>query len=77
MKNEKSAEKVATESDFNIATRKKTNQANIKLDKLQDFENHPYKVQDDEAMEELKESIKEFGLLNRILVRLFSMFLFS
>ena len=69
MKNEKSAEKVATESDFNIATRKKTNQANIKLDKLQDFENHPYKVQDDEAMEELKASIKEFGLLNRILVR--------
>ena len=69
MKNEKSAEKVATESDFNIATRKKTNQANIKLDKLQDFEDHPYKVQDDEAMEELKASIKEFGLLNRILVR--------
>ena len=69
MKNEKSAEKVATESDFNIATRKKTNQANIKLDKLQNFEDHPYKVQDDEAMEELKASIKEFGLLNRILVR--------
>ena len=69
MKNEKSAEKVATESDFNIATRKKTNQAKIKLDKLQDFEDHPYKVQDDEAMEELKASIKEFGLLNRILVR--------
>ena len=69
MKNEKSAENAATENDFNIATRKKTNQANIKLDKLQDFENHPYKVQDDEAMEELKASIKEFGLLNRILVR--------
>ncbi len=69
MKNEKSAEMTATESDFNIATRKKTNQANVKLDKLQDFENHPYKVQDDEAMEELKASIKEFGLLNRILVR--------
>ena len=69
MKNEKSAENAATESDFNIATRKKTNQANIKLDKLQDFENHPFKVQDDEAMEELKASIKEFGLLNRILVR--------
>ena len=69
MKNEKSAEKVAIENDFNIATRKKTNQANVKLDKLQDFEDHPYKVQDDEAMEELKASIKEFGLLNRILVR--------
>ena len=69
MKNEKSAENAATENDFNIATRKKTNQANVKLDKLQDFEDHPYKVQDDEAMKELKASIKEFGLLNRILVR--------
>ena len=43
--------------------------ANIKLEKLRPFEGHPYKIVDDESMEELKESIKEKGLLNRIIVR--------
>jgi len=43
--------------------------ANIKLDKLHPFENHPYKVLDDESMTELKDSIAEQGLLNRIIVR--------
>ena len=33
------------------------------------FENHPYKVLDDSSMTELVESIKEYGLLNRIIVR--------
>ena len=33
------------------------------------FEDHPYKVLDDESMTELVESIKEYGLLNRIIVR--------
>lgn len=42
---------------------------NIKLEKLHPFEGHPYKVLDDEAMTELVESIKEYGLLNRIIVR--------
>ena len=44
--------------------------ANIKLEKLHPFEGHPYKVVDDESMEELKESIREKGLLNRIIVRM-------
>ena len=43
--------------------------ANIKLEKLRPFEGHPYKIVDDEQMEELKSSIREKGLLNRILVR--------
>ena len=43
--------------------------ANIKLEKLHPFEGHPYKVIDDESMDELTASIKEKGLLNRILVR--------
>ena len=42
---------------------------NIKIEKLHPFENHPYKVLDDDSMRELKESIKEYGLLNRIIVR--------
>ena len=41
----------------------------IKLEKLRPFEGHPYKVADDEAMEELKTSIASVGLLNRIFVR--------
>lgn len=42
---------------------------NIKLEKIHPFESHPYKVLDDESMTELVESIKEYGLLNRIIVR--------
>ena len=42
---------------------------NIKLEKLHPFENHPYKVLDDSSMTELVASIKEYGLLNRIIVR--------
>lgn len=42
---------------------------NIKLEKLHPFESHPYKVLDDDSMTELTESIKEYGFLNRIIVR--------
>ena len=41
----------------------------IKLEKLHPFENHPFKVLDDDSMTELVASIKEYGLLNRIIVR--------
>lgn len=41
----------------------------IKLEKLHPFRNHPYKVIDDESMTELTESIKQCGMLNRIIVR--------
>ena len=43
--------------------------ANIKIEKLKPFEGHPYKIVDEESMEELKSSIAEKGLLNRIIVR--------
>ena len=42
---------------------------NIKIEKLHSFENHPFKVLDDDSMTKLVESIKEYGLLNRIIVR--------
>lgn len=41
----------------------------IKLEKLHPFRNHPYKVIDDESMAELLESIKQYGMLNRIIAR--------
>ena len=47
----------------------KTKLMNIKLEKLHPFESHPYKVLDDVSMTELVKSIKEYGLLNRIIVR--------
>lgn len=41
----------------------------IKINKIDDFEGHPFLVEDDEAMKELANSIKENGLLNPIIVR--------
>ena len=41
----------------------------IPIDKLHPFENHPYKVQDNEEMELLAESIRQNGLLAPVLVR--------
>lgn len=41
----------------------------IKLDELVPFDNHPYKVIDDDSMDELVESIREHGILNPLIVR--------
>ena len=41
----------------------------ITIDKLHAFENHPYKVQDNEEMEALAESIKEHGIVSPVIVR--------
>ena len=41
----------------------------IPIEKLHPFENHPYKVQDNEEMELLAESIRQNGLLSPVLVR--------
>ncbi len=41
----------------------------IAIDKLRPFENHPYKVQDNEEMESLAESIKEHGIVSPVIVR--------
>jgi len=41
----------------------------ISIDKLRPFENHPYKVQDNEEMEALAESIKEHGIVSPVIVR--------
>ena len=67
MKNETkmSAEKVVKET----LKQPKPKLMNIKIEKLHPFENHPYKVLDDESMKELVASIKEYGLLNRVIVR--------
>ena len=45
------------------------NTKNILIEKLHAFENHPYKVQDNEEMVRLAESIREHGVLSPIIVR--------
>jgi ParB family chromosome partitioning protein len=41
----------------------------LPLDKLVPFQNHPFKVIDDEKMQETVDSIKEYGVLVPVLVR--------
>ena len=41
----------------------------LKIDDIDQFKNHPYKVQSDESLIQLQESIKTNGLLNPIIVR--------
>ena len=41
----------------------------LKLSELVPFKNHPFKVKDDEDMEKTVESIKQFGVLNPVIVR--------
>ncbi len=41
----------------------------IKLEELVPFEDHPYKVIDNDSMDELTESIREHGILNPLIVR--------
>lgn len=47
----------------------KNTKKNISIEKLHPFENHPYKVQDNEEMESLVESIKAHGIVSPIIVR--------
>lgn len=41
----------------------------LPVEKLKTFSNHPFRVEDDEEMELLVESVKEKGIINPILVR--------
>lgn len=47
----------------------KNTKKNIFIEKLHPFENHPYKVQDNEEMEHLAESIRENGVVSPVIVR--------
>lgn len=46
----------------------KNTKKNISIDKLHPFKNHPYKVQDNDEMERLAESIKQNGVVSPIIV---------
>ena len=49
--------------------KKKAGIVDIPIEKLHSFINHPFKVQDDEKMDELVESIRENGILSPVVVR--------
>lgn len=41
----------------------------IEISQIDDFENHPFKVKDDEEMEKLMESIATYGVLTPVIIR--------
>lgn len=57
-----------TTYDTRIESKKKRS-ALIPIEKLHDFDGHPYKVLDDEDMENLVESIKSQGVISPLIVR--------
>lgn len=56
-----------TEEERSEANREKVQE--IPLDQIEDFPNHPFKIKEDEAMMEMAESIREYGVLVPALVR--------
>ena len=48
---------------------KKEQVKNVSIDIIDDFPDHPFKVQDDDSMDELVESIKENGVLSPVICR--------
>lgn len=56
-----------TEEERLDANREKVQE--IPIDQIEDFSNHPFKIKEDEAMVEMAESIREYGVLVPALVR--------
>lgn len=56
-----------TEEERLDANREKVQE--IPIDQIEDFPNHPFKIKEDEAMTEMAESIREYGVLVPALVR--------
>ena len=51
------------------ASNEADNTFEIPLDRIDPFPNHPFKVNHDEELDKLAESIKEYGVFNRIILR--------
>jgi len=58
-----------TNTKIKTNTPPKKKAANIQVDKLRTFEGHPFKVLDDEDMNNLTESIKAQGIISPLIVR--------
>ena len=58
-----------TNTEIKTKNPPKKKAANIQVDKLRTFEGHPFKVLDDEDMNNLTESIKAQGIISPLIVR--------
>ena len=58
-----------TNTKIKTNTPPKKKAANIQVDKLRTFEGHPFKVLDDEDMDNLIESIRQQGIISPLIVR--------
>ena len=58
-----------TNTKIRTNTPPKKKAANIQVDKLRTFEGHPFKVLDNEDMNNLTESIKAQGIISPLIVR--------
>ena len=54
----------------NLHGRREENTSLFLLSNIKPMENHPFQVRDDEEMEALVESVRQFGVLNPIIVRI-------
>ncbi len=52
-----------------IFDKSEENIMNIKINEIDNFPNHPYKVLDDDKMQEMCESIKQYGVSQPVIVR--------
>lgn len=52
-----------------MANKKLNTPVNVPVEKIRPFEGHPYKVLDNEEMNNLIQSIQERGILSPILIR--------
>ena len=59
-----------TNTEIKTKNQPKKRAANIQVDKLRTFEGHPFKVLDDEDMDNLTESIKAQGIISPLIVRI-------
>ncbi len=63
-------EEEAARQEPEVPSRKpKKKAANIQISKLHPFDGHPYRVEDDESMAALADSIREQGILSPLIVR--------
>ena len=56
-----------TQAERDIAAQPRVE--DISLDQIDDFPNHPFKVRMDESMQEMADSVKQYGVLVPAIVR--------
>ncbi len=60
---------VLTKYEEMLGAPEEESSVDVELDKIRDFKNHPFHVNDDEKMDELVKSISENGVLTPVLIR--------